>query len=135
MKHSKTRIVLTVLSIGAIALAVKIITLWESPTSQAITIEVTGTKGRAVVARIYADGKEQTLKGTIPTEFTVQAHRISWDVKRIDGPEKEIFKVAVHIPSEKNWGGSAENYQQLRGGSIGPSGLRRSRAWHGRFHE
>lgn len=135
MNRLKTKIILTVLGFAAVALAVKIVTLWESPTPQAITIEVTGTDGRAVEARIDADGKEQTLKGTIPTAFTVEAHRISWEVKRLDGPEKELFKVAIHIPSHNNSGGSAEDHQQLRGGAVGPSGLRRSRAWHGRFYE
>lgn len=136
MKRSKTKIILAVLSVAAaVAFAVKIATLWESPTPQAITIEVTGIQGRAVEARVDADGRERTLKGTIPTAFTVEAHRISWEVRRLDGPEEELFKVAVHIPSHKNWGGSAENYQHLRGGSVGPSGLRRSRAWHGRFYE
>jgi hypothetical protein len=135
MKRPKTKLILGVFSIIVLAVALKVATLWETPERQTIRIEVTGTEGRVVESRIDADGKEQTHKGKIPTEIIVDGHRVSWEVKRIDGPEREKFKVAIHTPEDRYGGGSAENYRVLRGGLVGPSGLRRSRAWHGRFDE
>ncbi|PAY15572.1 hypothetical protein CKO51_31080 [Rhodopirellula sp. SM50] len=133
MKHSKTKIVLA--GFGIVVVAVNVAIRWETPKPQKLIIEVTGTEGRSVEAKIHADGSERTLKGAIPTEFAIEAHQLSWEVTRIDGPEKEKFQVAVHSASVKNWGGAAENFHVVRGGSTGPSGLRHKRAWLGRLRE
>jgi len=134
-KRLKTTFTLVLIGI-AVVCVVRVATLWETPQPHDFTIEITGTEGRAVEARIEVDGDERFLKSTIPAKFTVEAHRLSWEVKRLDGPEQEKFKVAVRTPLERDWdGGSAESDRVLRGGLVGPSGLRRSRAWHGRFHE
>ena len=135
MKRSKTKIALAAFGIVVVVIAVNIAIRWQTPTPQKLIIEVTGTEGRAVEANIQADGNERTLEGTIPTEFAIEAHQLSWEVTRVDGPEQEKFQIAVHTPSVKNWGGSAEDFKVLRGGSIGPSGLRHKRAWLGRLHE
>ncbi|QDU39410.1 hypothetical protein Mal4_37550 [Maioricimonas rarisocia] len=135
MKHSKTKLVYAVFGIVAVVIAVNIAIRWETPKPEKLTIAVTGTEGRAVEAKIQADGSERTLEGTIPAEFAIEAHQLSWEVTRIDGPAKEKFQVAVHSPSVKNWGGSAEDFKVVRGGSIGPTGLRHKRAWLGRLHE
>lgn len=134
VKSAKTVFGLVIFSTAAVV-AVKTATVYEMPKSQTIIISVIGTENRAVDARIVTDGIERKHHGMIPVEFTVEAHRLSWEVKRLDGPENETFKVTVHTPSQENWGGSAESYQVLCGGSVGASGLRRKRAWLGRFHE
>lgn len=135
MKRSKMKTALAVFGVVGLIVALNIAIRWKTPEPQEITFAVTGISGRTIEARLNVDGNERSVNGTIPTEFTVHAHHVSWEVERRDGPEEETFKVAVHTSSQENWGGFAEGHQIVRGGSIGPSGLRRKRAWLGRLHE
>lgn len=135
MNRSRWKWTLAVFGIGTSIVVVNIAIRWETPKPQELTIAVTGTRGRTIEARLNIDGNESFVNGAIPAEFTVIAHQLSWEVERLDGLEKELFGVAIHTSTQQNWGGFAEGSRIVRGGSVGPSGLRRKRAWLGRLHE
>lgn len=135
MKTTKTKIVTGILAVAVIAAAVKIYTLWEKPTPRSIVLEITGAQDQQVTVRLEADGESLTTTNTIPTRVPINAHRLSWEIATIIGPDKPRFRVAVHVDGQQSAGGFAEGDRVLEGGLVGAEGLRRQRAWHGRYYE
>ncbi len=135
MKTTKTKIATGILAVAVIAVAVKIFTLWEQPTPRSIVLEITGAEGQQVTVKLEADGESLTTTNTIPARVPIDAHLLSWEVATINGPDDGRFRVAVHVDDQQSAGGFAEGGRVLVGGLVGAEGLRRQRAWHGRFYE
>ena len=84
-----------------------------------VAIKVLGPPGAKVKATCEADGEKRDLgEKTVPAEFVVSAHTLSYEVRRVDRG-KEFVSAEVYVDGVLKMKAKAPG--GVRGGLVGPS--------------
>ena len=104
--------IVLLLGVGALAVLTR-------PVPRTVAINVLGPPGAKVKATCEADGEMRELgEKTVPAEFVVSAHTLSYEVRRVDGGEEQI-SVTVHIDGVRKL--EAKALGGVQGGLVGSS--------------
>lgn len=68
----------------------------RQPGPMNLTIQVTGAPGMVVNGTLEIDGVTRSSTGAVPVEFAASGHKLSFTVRRLDGPDRPLSaRVAV----------------------------------------